>query len=818
MRTLIMCILLLIPTLIMANIGTLKGRIIDAKSKKGMEYVNIAIQDADTKEFLTGGVTDEMGDFYIGNLKEGTFIVKITTIGYTPIEKIFSLSAGQTTFDLTSIPLSEDTQLLDEVEIVGQRSQMRFEIDKRIFNVDQSIATAGGTASDVLGNVPSVEVDTEGEISLRGNSSVTVWINGRASGLTADNRAQILRQLPAESIEQIEVITNPSAKYNPEGTAGIINIVLKQNKSIGYYGSVQTGVDTRGGYHVSGNLNYSSGNWDTYLNLSYREERDKGKGYTYRDNLDENGNVVSFINQDNEDKDRESSYTGRAGVTYNFTPQNSLSLNFFGAIDKETEHTEMRYLSNMPNSFISSLRTSEAEEKMKMGNIELNYQHEFNENSNLEVVIARQIERGTLDNSFNQSYIFLENKQTGSYQFQQSKEPEKSWELQVDYVNKFGDNNKLEVGYKGDLTSEKSSDKAFSGASQETSIFNELLYNNFRYDQDVHAFYTTYSKRINNFGFQVGLRGEYTNTRIKSLGYNQNPADVQPFKDDYFSLYPSAFISYTLPQNNELQLNYTRRVSRPHGGQLNPFIDITDSMNISYGNPYLTPQYSNAVELNYIKNWADHTLSVSLYYRNTNDVIQRINYREDNIMKGTYENVAKTEATGFELIMKNNLFRILDLTTSVNLYYNKLGGFSYVPSGVSQPVYGESDSDFSWDGRIVANAILPYDMSIQATGRYNSGRIVAQGKMDAMGTLDLGIRKSFLDKKLSLTVTAHDIFNTRKWAGATIGNGFRQATMRSKTGQIFGFTLTYSFGNLNKGKKVSNGGDIIQERSGVETF
>lgn len=806
MKTIITCVLCLMSLIsATASTGRIRGQVIDSKTNEGMEYVHVAIKNAQTSEFVTGAVTDATGVFEIGNLNIGKFIVQVSTMGYTPIEREIMIADANALVNLSILSMLEDSKMLEEVEVVGQRSQMRFEIDKRIFNVDQSLATTGGSASDVLGNIPSVEVDTEGEISLRGNTSVTIWINGRASGLSAENRAQILEQLPAENIERVEIVTNPSARYNPEGTAGIINIILKQNRNAGYYGSLQAGVDTRGGYNMSGNINYSSGQFEAFLNLSHRVRKGRGDGFTLRNNLDGSGNILSFLNQTNLDTDKDGPYIARTGFTYHFTPKDHLSFSAMGMMDDEVENETMDYTGTIPGSYISSLRSSVLSDKMKLGSFELNYKREFTANSNLDLTVSRNLMWKDEENGINQLSQFADATESASYQFQDRSMNMKSWEIQADYVNSFTENDKLEAGYKADLGRDINKVETFSGLTPETASHNDQLYNDFKYNQDVHALYATYSKRISNFGIQVGLRGEYTKIDTRTLGFMENESDVTPFKDDYFSLYPSAFLSYALPNNNELQLNYTRRVSRPRGGQLNPFINITDSANISYGNPYLTPQYSNSIELNYIKNWDDHMISASLYYRNTNDVIQRINYLQDNVMMQTFENIANTQSTGAEFIVKNNFFRRIDLTTSVNLYYNKLDGFTFMPPGASSPVIGEGDDNFAWSGRMVANTILPYDISFQVTGNYNSRRVISQGYQKPSGSVDIGIRKSFFDKKLTLTVSARDILDTRKRTSVTSGSGFSQQDMYSRQGQTFNFTLTYSFGNMSSKKNGNNG-------------
>lgn len=443
---------------------------------------------------------------------------------------------------------------------------------------------------------------------------------------------------------------------------------------------------------------------------------------------------------------------------------------------------------------------------MTIGNFEINYKRTFHKKSNLSLSVARQYLDREATPIYNQRSTYEDGSISNSYQRQQSDNSSRSWELQADYVNEFGENNKIEAGYKGDIARRKSPVETYSGTSEAIALFDESLYNHFFYNQDVHALYTTYSKNINRLGILVGLRGEYTNMETKSLAYGE--IDAEPFKDDYLSLYPSMFLSYTLPKNNELQLNYTRRVSRPHGRQLNSFVNITDSTNISYGNPYLTPQYSNSLEFNYINNWDDHTLSASLFYRSTSDAIQRISYLDNNIMKTTYENIANTKAAGTEFIVKNRLFKVLDITTTFSIYYNKLDGFVYTPFGTTTPIVQEDDDNLAWNARIMANTILPYKVSFQITGNYDSKQIMAQGYRKANGSVDMGLRRSFLaNNQLTLAVSARDILNTRKRVNVTSGAGFNQESSFRRDGRTVGFTLTYAFGSMGKKDNDNSNGN-----------
>ncbi len=780
--------------------GTIRGKVTDSKTREPMQFVNVSVRHADSKTPLKGMVTDAAGNFTIVKLPEGNYTLNISFIGYKSVEKNFALSKQNPGLNFRNIPLEEDSQMLSEVKVTGQRPQMKFEIDKKVFNVDQNISSTGGSASEVLSNIPSVEVDNEGEVSLRGSSDVTVWINGRASGLSADNRAQILEQLPAESIERIEVITNPSAKYSPEGTSGIINIVLKEDRRSGYYGSLQAGADTRGGWNLSGNVNYTSRKTEMYAGIGYRERKHDGGGYSYRNNLDDEGNPVSFLNQISDNSGDGGQTFARAGLTWHLTSTDQLNIGAFGMFGKRNQNNTIDYTSNVPGSFLNSQRISEAENPMKGGNVELGYKHDFSKTSNLDITGSWNTWNMDQKSTYWQHSVFSNNQETHTYQWQQNKMQAHTWELQADYVNAFTEFSKIEAGYKGTFSRQKSPVETWAGETAENAEPETQLFNRFYYNQNVQALYATYSGRYGNFGYQAGLRGEYAQTNTRSLAFGQEKKDVSPYKDDYFSLFPSIFLTYSLPANHEVQVNYTRRISRPWGRQLNPFMNLTDSTNISYGNPYLDPQYSNSMELNYIKNWDAHTLTISAYYRNTNDVIQRISYRENNVLKTTYENVAKTQSAGTEIVAKNNLFSVVDLTTTLNLYYNKLDGFEYLPQGAEKPVIGESNENFSWNAKMIANIALPASISLQLTGNYNSRQLIAQGHRKSNYSLDAGLRRSFFNRKLSVSINGRDLLDSRKWKTETKGQGFTQYASNWRMGRTVGFTLTYSFGNMKAGK------------------
>ena len=788
--------------------GKIKGIVMDGELGGPLEFVTVQVKAKGSDKIVQGSVTGSDGNYTIGGLKKGEYVVTFSYIGYEEVSKNISISSDNQILSLGELTLAEDANQLGEVEVVAKRPQMRFEIDRKVFDATQDIAAEGGSASDLLSNIPSVEVDNEGSVSLRGNSSVTIWINGKASGLTADNQADILDMMPAGDIKQVEVITNPSARYSPEGTAGIINIILKDDRKPGYYGSVKVGADTDGGYQASGNINYSSSKVDAYANLNYRNREFKGGGITSRLNTTDN----SFLDQTNDSKRQHNNWFGRFGATWHITKSDDLAFNVTGMTGggDNSENIHYNSIDSQKNTIYTSDRITNGDSDTKMYNLELNYVHKFSENSNIDLMVSNNQWRRDGMNIFRQSTVYTDPSQIANplYQTQENDIKDKTWEVQADYTNKISDMARIEAGYKGTFQRNASPVDTYTGTTAEDIRQDESLYNRFLYNQDVHALYMTYGGKWDKLSYQAGLRGEYWRVDTRSLDFDQefNGKASETFEKDYFKLFPSAFISYALPKNNELQVNYTRRLRRPWGGQLNSFRNISDASNISFGNPELTPEYSHSFELNYIKSWeSGHTLSLSGYYRSTDDVIQRIRFlnTEDNVMYTTSENVAKSQASGLEIVGKDKLFKILDLTTTVNLYYSKLDGFSYLPQGAETPVIGDTDESFAWNVRMIANLSLPWGVSLQGTGNYNSKQLMAQGHREPNYSVDLGLRKSFLSDKLTLSINARDLLDSRKFRTVTAGDGFWQDSENWRGGRRVGFTLTYNFGNMNKKKDKS---------------
>ena len=803
--------------------GSVRGKIVDETTGEPVEFVNIVVTPKESTHLAGGTITDEHGAFHIENIEYGSYVLTVSYIGYQNATREFTLSAAAKHAHFKQIAISEDNQMLKEVEVTGIRSQMKFEIDKKVFNVDQAIAATGGSASEVLQNIPSVEVDTEGTVSLRGSESVTVWINGKAQGLTADNQGDILEQMPAESIERIEVITNPSAKYSPEGTVGIINIVLKRDRKAGYYGSAQAGAsmyDTDfGGYNASANINYSSGKLDTYANISYRERRHRNENTSHRENY--RGNDTTYLDQLGQGSMNGRNMFARAGLTWHVTGKDHLSVDFMGMMGNPSRSNVIDYTAGQmadgtTTESYTRLRSTTSTGTMQMYNLSLGYKHEWSTTHWIDFTASHHHWGNDNSSIYNDTTYVGGVPAYSSYQEQVGAANNTEHELQLDYENAFNESHKLQAGYRGTFSRDNNPVSTYGAPDRREEMV--ALYNRFVYRRDLHALYATYSGKLwKKFGYQVGLRGEYykvsTNSYSKEAAGGDEIPHLEPLKP-VFKLFPSVFLSYQLPNDNELQVNYTMRVRRPWGGQLNSFHNISDSTNISYGNPLLKPEYSNAFELNYLKSWENHMLSVSAYYRTTDDIMQRITYMKDGIMYNTTDNVAQSLSSGVEIVGKNRLFGKLDLTTTLNMFYYKLNGFEYEKQG--QIIRGQDSEDFSWSLRMMGTVGLPKAWSLQVTGMYNAKSVIAQGYRAPNYGLDAGVRKQFAKGKWSLSLNGRDLLNSRRFQSEKWGDDFYQNSSNFRGGRQVSATLTYSFGNMRakKPRKMDSGG--MQPEYGME--
>ena len=789
----------------------IKGKIVDSDDQSPIQYVDVALLKQGTKTLLSGTTTDSMGFFTIPSIDKGKYTLRISYIEYKTVNQIITVS--DSILDLGIIKLSGTSRKLGDVEVIGQTPQVRFEADKKVFSVDQNISAAGGSASDILKNIPSVDVDTQGNISLRNNSNVVVMIDGKASGLSADNRAQVLEQMPAESIESIEIITNPSAKYNPEGSAGIINIVMKKVHKAGYYGSVSAGlfypVGGTLGQSLGASINYTSSKIDAYINLGYRAMNFHGGGYNDRTSTTDG--ITTLLNQNNTMVNAFSGLFTRAGIDYHMDNNNTIGISGFGLAGSGNSSNDINYLLTDQSTGIVLRDYSQNNTGTSTHpslNLNLDYEHDFNKESNLLANLSYSDHNRGSNNSYVEMNAGSDIPQ--SEIAQNSTNNNKTGEFKLDYTGKIDENTKIEAGWQSDVSNMTTSS---SGYDNLHSVDIPTYLDNFDYNEQIHAAYMTYGTKFGMLSVQGGLRAEYMwkqSTNTTSTGVETIPAKT------YFELYPSVYLTYSLPNDNELQFNYSRRVNRPRGQQINPFRNYSDSTRITYGNPDLDPEFTSSVEFNYIKTWGDQTLSTSVYYHSTNNVIENVQFLNGGTMESTYLNVANSQNTGLELISKNSISQILNLTTSLNLYYSELNSAVYknpYDSTISTTIPGQNN--FSWTASELLNFTLSKTFSGQITARYASAQIIAQGLKEDKYTIDLGVRQTFMDRKLSVNLNIRDLLNSNKDRSTTSGIGFSQSSESYFNGRMLALSVSYNFGNAKPKrsdmKKKQNAPDTDME-------
>ncbi len=778
--------------------GNITGTVYDKGTSEPLDFATVVLVNPETGVPLSmGAMTDENGMFVIPNAPSGKYIIRVSMVGSIPQER--KITVADSEINLGKIELAEDAKLLQEVVVIGQKSQMSVNSEHRVFNVSSNIAATGASADELLAAVPSVDVNSDGEISLRGNSDVLVWINGKEMGMNADNRAQILRQLPAETIESIEVMTNPSSKHSTEGTAGIINIRLKEDHRHGYFGNAEANVDTRGTANVNFNINYNEGKFETFAGLGLKTQHVSGGVTSLR-----SYNDGAYLNSDGDSKKHENSMFLRLGTNFRPDEKNIVYLSAIGTLGHKWGHTMTTHLSNLPGQWMRNVNNMHESGDTRGANIMLGYKHSFNHDHFIDMNVSYNIWQGPNDNKFHENETWADGTEQSIWQSQHQDVKISNWEAALDYSIQALPWLRFETGYKGNYNHENSP-ASYAGGLEENNLTPlNNLYNRFKYDTDISALYVNFSGNYEKLTFSAGLRGEIWQIRTRSLGYGQTDADVPLFKKNDFALFPSASIGWSFLENNELKLNYSRRIRRPFGPQLNTFENISDPSEVHLGIPLILPEYSNAVELSYIKNWSNHMLSVSGYLRANNDMISHVSFLapmasdpDVNTMYYGHANVGNMMNTGVEIISRNTLFNRLTLTTTVNLYNSHLKAWNtdYPLHDNFYAVHGDKQDCFVWDVRCMASVRLPWDMTFQATGWYSSRRVTAQGTLESDWDVEAGLRKNIGSWAISLL--CKDIFNSKETHNILYGNGYTQSISKWTGGRTLRLAITYTFGKTH---------------------
>lgn len=775
--------------------GNITGTVFDRGTSEPLDFATVVLVNPESGKTLPfGTVTGEDGVFVIPKAPSGKYIIRVSMMGSITQER--EITVVDSEINLGRIELAEDSKLLREVVVTAQKNQMSVNSEHRVFNVSSNISASGASADELLASVPSVGVNSDGEISLRGNSDVLVWINGKVMGMNSDNRAQILRQIPAGAIESIEVMTNPSSKHSTEGTAGIINIRLKEDHRHGYYGNAEANVDSRGTANVNFNMNYNEGKFESFAGVGLKTQHVPGGVTSYRCYDD-----GTYLNSEGDNKKHENSMFLRLGTNFKPDDKNTVYLSAIGTLGHKWGHTTTSHLSNLPGQWVNNVTTMHETGDTRGANVMLGYKHMFKSDHFIDMNVSYNIWQGPNDQKSHEEETWADDIVESIWRSQHQDVKISNWEAALDYSNQVLSWLRLEAGYKGNYNHENSPASYKGGANESSLVPLDNLYNRFKYDTDISALYVNFSGNYDRLTFSAGLRGEMWQIRTRSLGCGQTDADVSPFKKNDFALFPSASVGWSFLDDSKLNLIYSRRIRRPFGPQLNTFENISDPSEVHLGNPIIMPEYSDAIELSYIKNWSEHMLSVSGYLRANSDMISHVSFLAPmasnpsvNTMYYGHANVGNMMNTGVEIISRNTLFKRLILTTTVNLYNSHLEAWStdYPLHNSFYTVHGDKQNRFVWDIRCMASVRLPWEMTFQATGRYNSRSVTAQGTLEPDWDVEVGLRKNI--GSWGISILCKDIFDSKKTHNILYGNGYTQSISKWTGGRTFRLSVTYTFG------------------------
>jgi len=771
---------------------TIKGKVIDKETNAPLEYATVAFFSKKENKIVDGCITDANGEFSIKVSKD----IYNITIEYISYKKItISNKKIDSDINLGTISLEIDFESLGEVEIIAERTTVEIKLDKKIYNVGKDLTVRGGTVSDVLDNIPSVAVDVEGNVSLRGNDNVRILINGKPSGLVGLNSTEALRQLPADAIEKVEVITSPSARYESEGTAGILNIILRRSKLQGFNGAVTTNVGhpTRAG--ISGNVNFRTGDVNFFNTTSYNYNNSIGHSYTYT----QYKNTGNYINEIRDWENIRKGLTTNLGLEWYINDSASLTTSLVYR-DNDNEQNATNVITQFDENKIFTGKNIRLDPEFGSGKT-IQYSSNFTKNfktSGHKLSFDFQYEESNEDTK---SLILNDDINTDILE---TIDNQNSILLQGDYVLPIGENSQFELGYRGDF-SDKSTDYAVELLNLSTNQFefDTNLSNVFNFKVDIQAIYTQFGSKINKFSYLLGLRMENTRTTL------DQPTSGYFKKKNLTGLFPTINFSYELSEKQSLTLGYSRRLQRPRGYQLNPFPSRTSLTNIFQGNPDLDPSYSGLFDLGYLNKFNKVTLSSSIYYQNekndsnwisfeTGETVL-VNNTEVPVIQRSPVNLATNNRYGFEFNINYAKTKKWRINTDFNLFKNITKG-DY--NGVNYDA-----ENLSWNIRISNKYTLPGNIDWQTNMNYRGPSKDAQNTREGMVSLNLAFSKDLFKEKASIALNISDLLNSQRFKGNIDTPTFYSTRdLQFRGGQTFNLSFTYRFNQKKKSERQNYGG------------
>ncbi|WP_179353653.1 outer membrane beta-barrel family protein [Winogradskyella vidalii] len=801
----------------------IKGTVLEEDTNIPLEYATVVVKTKENDRVVTGGVTDTKGNFEV-EVPAGAYMISVEYISYTT--KHFPEQKISKDTNLGVINLALDVSTLNEVMVVAERTTVEIKLDKKVYNIGQDLTTAGGTVSDALNNVPSVAVDVEGAISLRGNENVRILINGKPSAMAGFGDSNVLSQLPAEAIERVEVITSPSARYDAEGTAGILNIILRQKETLGFNGSINLTAGNPDNVGLSAALNYRTEKYNLFSNFGWRyfdAPRTSYSDVTYFDRIEEGQTITPEYRRIVEDQEVERlnrNYNANIGMEYFIDESSSITGSLFYRLGSDAD-ISLNSSERFNNNTIveETLRREKETEEDNSYQIALNYVKRFSDDSDHKLTVDFQYENDNEEGftNLNEDYLFSDQTNPEPFQREQefTTEDKKEFLFQADYVLPLGENARFEAGYRGNFENEITDYRLDQENLDNGNLeVNDDVSNIFDYDENVNALYSQYGTKFGEFSFLLGLRLEHTQLKGSIASEFTEEAFNADFDKNYLGLFPTVNLIYNIngsesDSEESITVGFNRRINRPRGWYINPFPSRSSRTSIFQGNPDLDPAYSSTFDLGYLKRWDKFTLTTSVYYQHETDSFERV---EENtglqtsdgidIIRTIPINLSTNKRTGAELGFLYTPNKWLRLNSSFNFFqFDTEGEFNDIDY---------SAKNTSWFARFSSKISLPWEIDWQTNASYRGAVQDAQSDTDGVLSIDLAFSKEVKIKNNSLTVSANvrDLLNSRKRQSTTTTEFFERYSEFQWRQRQVNLSLIYRFNQqLSKRENSRRGSD-----------
>ncbi len=776
-----------------AAAGRIQGHVVDAQTKETIETATVAVWRTADSTLATGAIAEDGGRFDIQGLRPGRYYVTVTFIGYVPkrINNI-TINTERLNIDLAEVTLTPATSVLDEVQVTADRTQMEVHIDRTVYTVKDQLVATGGSATDVLKNIPAVEVDVDGKVSLRGSQNVAIMINGRPSQMSPDMLAAFLEGLPANSIDRVEVIPNPSARYDPDGMSGILNIVLKRDTNIGVNGNLTAGLGTQDNYSASGMLALGRGPVGLRVNYGLRT----GKRISEGDRFNEyrQAGPADFLQTFNTGEN--TSFSHNLNFNLDYRLNNKSSFSGFGTLssrnsngDELTTYEEMNDLRALVRNYE---RFSGRDGGEVSGEVGLNFKsvikpaaHELSAEFRYETEVEQD------EHEYRQEFLRAATGVLPPSLLENTDQDEDSGDmvLQADYMRPLGADTRMEAGYKG-LVDRLNSSLYNQDFNPATGLWtpDATENNEFVYDQQVHAVYGILGHQLGKVGMQVGLRAE---TAITTFDLKTTR---EAYDNNYTSLFPNAYVSYQFTPLTSLRLSYSKRIQRPHTRMLNPFSPNEDPLFRRVGNPYLKPEYIHAFEANLSTNKEKYSLTVSPYYRHSVDLMRHYTSMDAaGVTTLSFANLATSDSYGAEFIGSLRPSSRINMFASFNLYQISTDGTNVEASMTNQAL--------GWGARANANIVITPTLDAQIMYFYRAPMKIEQGHMGAFAMSNIALRQRLMGNKASLTLRVNDLFDQMAFTMWRDTPQYYLSTNRYGNARTLQLALQYNFGKQDNSRR-----------------